>query len=135
MKSRVNSGSVLTVGVAARRMGVAPHVLRHWESMGLLTPARQAGQRRYNADDLRQIATILRVKEAGLGLNDIANLLTSRNIEVRRETLRGQRAMLEERIVATRAALDLVNAALECEHEDFTQCPHYRAAVERYLPT
>jgi DNA-binding transcriptional MerR regulator len=43
----------MSIGALAARFGLATHVLRHWESMGLLHPVRDAGgRRRYGADDL-----------------------------------------------------------------------------------
>jgi DNA-binding transcriptional MerR regulator len=54
------------IGAVSERFGLATHVLRHWEAMGLLTPARDAaGRRRYKTADLTRVAVILRAKEAG----------------------------------------------------------------------
>jgi MerR-like DNA binding protein len=63
----VNVHMKSSIGAVARRFGLAPHVLRHWESIGLLTPARSGGQRRYDESDLARVAVILMSKEAGLG--------------------------------------------------------------------
>ncbi|WP_340688600.1 MerR family DNA-binding transcriptional regulator [Amycolatopsis coloradensis] len=41
--------STLSVGEVAERFGLATHVLRHWESVGLLKPARAAGSRSFCA--------------------------------------------------------------------------------------
>jgi DNA-binding transcriptional MerR regulator len=61
--------SEMSIGELATRFGLAPHVLRHWESMGLLTPNRETGgQRRYDDADLARVAMILMGKEAGFGL-------------------------------------------------------------------
>ncbi|WP_375546893.1 MerR family transcriptional regulator [Streptomyces gossypii] len=35
----------MSIGALAARFGVATHVLRHWESKGLLHPGRDAGGR------------------------------------------------------------------------------------------
>ena len=41
----------MTIGELAARFGLATHVLRHWEAMGLLTPAaRVNGRRRYRQE-------------------------------------------------------------------------------------
>ncbi|WP_375546898.1 MerR family transcriptional regulator, partial [Streptomyces gossypii] len=46
MKSSEDSGAgVMSIGALAARFGVATHVLRHWESKGLLHPGRDAGGR------------------------------------------------------------------------------------------
>src|SRR5262249_30579296 len=56
----MKSSGELTIGELANRFGLATHVLRHWESMGLLVPGRdRGGQRRYGDGDLARVALIL----------------------------------------------------------------------------
>ncbi|GAA0901130.1 MerR family transcriptional regulator [Virgisporangium aurantiacum] len=56
----MKSSGTVTIGELAHRFGLATHVLRHWETMGLLTPDRDgAGQRRYGRADLTRVALIL----------------------------------------------------------------------------
>jgi DNA-binding transcriptional MerR regulator len=73
MKSSEHSASpddedqVLSIGALAQHFGLATHVLRHWEAMGLLAPARDAaGRRSYGVADLARVAVILRAKGADL---------------------------------------------------------------------
>jgi MerR family copper efflux transcriptional regulator len=48
MRVQVDLKSTVAIGDLAARFGLATHVLRHWEEMGLLRPARtSAGRRRY----------------------------------------------------------------------------------------
>ncbi|WP_025352800.1 MerR family transcriptional regulator [Nocardia nova] len=120
------------IGAVARRFGLAEHVLRHWESEGLLEPARDtAGRRRYRTADLVRVAMILRAKQAGLGLEAIREMFEAP--VHRREILRRQRAALTATIAAAQSALTLVDCALDCEHDDFTRCPHFHAAVAEHL--
>ncbi|GHF99531.1 hypothetical protein GCM10018791_08320 [Streptomyces zaomyceticus] len=117
----------MSIGVLAGHFGLAPHVLRHWETMGLLTPARDsANRRRYRAADLTRVAVILRAKEAGLPLDTLRALLTTAGAERRRNILNREAKALRSRISAARAALALVECVLGCEHEDFTRCAHFR---------
>ncbi|MGC1214806.1 MAG: MerR family transcriptional regulator [Micromonospora sp.] len=121
---------VMTIGEIAGRFGLATHVLRHWESLGLLTPARAvAGRRRYGTADLYRVATILRAKEAGLSLDQIREMLTAGGSARRREILRRHREDLVARIAALQDSLRFIDGGLECEHEDFTACPHYQETV------
>lgn len=121
---------VMTIGEVAGRFGLATHVLRHWESAGLLSPARVvAGRRRYRTADLYRVATILRAKEAGLSLEQIRELITSAGPARRREILLRHRKALVARIDALRDSVAFIDGGLECEHEDFTECPHYQAMV------
>lgn len=126
----------LSIGEAAATFGLATHVLRHWESFGLLIPARDpAGRRRYRAEDVFRIAVILRAKEAGLGLEAIREMIAVAAPGNRREILHRHRAHLVATIAAAQDALAIVAGALGCEHEDFTRCPHFQATVADRIGT
>ncbi|WP_285773180.1 MerR family transcriptional regulator [Microtetraspora sp. NBRC 13810] len=126
----MKSSAQLTIGDVAARFGLATHVLRHWESVGLLAPVRVAGgRRRYGDADLYRVAIILRAKEAGLGLEDIREMLTASDPASRREVFRRHRAGLARRIAEAQISLDLIDRALNCEHDDITRCPNFRRAV------
>ncbi|MFC7403694.1 MerR family transcriptional regulator [Georgenia alba] len=125
----------VSIGEVAARFGLATHVLRHWESVGLLDPARRSGQRRYGPVEYERIATILRAKEAGLGLEQISAMLTTTDPQERRDVLRDQQRELRRTIAAAERALTMISHVLECDHEDFIRCPHYRAAMAALLGT
>lgn len=56
--------SPMTIGQVAGHFGLPAHVLRHWESVGLLSPVRvEGGRRRYARDDLFRVASIVRAKQ------------------------------------------------------------------------
>lgn len=98
--------------------------------MGLLHPVRDAGRRRrYGADDLTRVATILIFKEAGLGLDTIRSLSATVERATRHGILRAEADELRSRIAAARASLELIEDALNCEYEDVTQCPNYRRLI------
>ncbi|MGP4113186.1 MerR family transcriptional regulator [Streptomyces sp. 4N509B] len=137
MKSSDDSGvGTMGIGAVAARFGLATHVLRHWESMGLLHPGRDAGgRRRYGADDLTRVAMILLSREAGLGLGTIRSLSASVDRATRHEVLRAEAEQLRSRIAAAQASLELIEGGLNCAHEDVTQCPNYRRLIaERVGP-
>jgi MerR family transcriptional regulator, copper efflux regulator len=118
-----------TIGEVAGRFGVATHVLRHWESMGLLAPTRDAGgQRRYGDEDLARVAMILMGKEIGLGLGELRALLITGNPMDQRDLLRGHLAVLERRIAEATAAKELVEHGLSCPLS-FHECPHVREQI------
>lgn len=120
----------MSIGALAGRFGLATHVLRHWEAMGLLAPARDAaGRRRYDAADLTRVAVILRAKEAGLSLDTIRSLAATGDPLNRRDILREEAAALRSRIAAAQASLELIDCALGCDHEDVTRCAHFQQAV------
>lgn len=126
--------SPLTIGEAADRFGLPTHVLRHWESVGLLSPARvTGGRRRYTRDDLFRVAAILRAKEAGLPLSDIRDFLGAGDVQARKDVLRRNHRALLDRMAALQAALDLLEAGMNCTHDDITTCPNYRAHLEEMI--
>ncbi|WP_129840165.1 MerR family transcriptional regulator [Streptomyces sp. RFCAC02] len=131
MKSSDDSGAgTMSIGVLAERFGLATHVLRHWESMGLLHPGRDTGgRRRYGADDLTRVATILMLKEAGLGLDAIRNLSGTVDRDTRHAILRAEAEELRSRIAAARASLELIERGLGCAYKDVTQCPNYQRLI------
>jgi len=47
----------------------------------------------------------------------------------RKDVLRRNRRALQARMAALRSALDLVEAGLNCSHEDIATCPNYQARV------
>jgi len=53
-----------SVGEVAAQFDVPTNVLRHWETVGLLDPVRDAaGRRRYDRDDVVRVAVIQRSKQ------------------------------------------------------------------------
>lgn len=126
----MKSNATMTIGGMAQRFGLATHVLRHWETMGLLAPARVNGdRRRYGPGDLYRVSVILRAKEAGFSLDDIREMMTTSDAAARRAVLVRRRAELAQRIAAAQASLELIDCALECDHEDISSCPHFQAMV------
>ncbi|MDF2708129.1 MerR family transcriptional regulator [Nonomuraea muscovyensis] len=130
----MKSSEELTIGELAERFGLATHVLRYWESRGLIEPARRAGgQRRYGRDALVRVALILMGKEAGLGLRSLGALLSTPDPMDHRDLLRGHVAELEQRIARARSAKDLIEHALACPHR-FADCEHARDQIAARIP-
>jgi DNA-binding transcriptional MerR regulator len=122
--------SLMTIGQVAVHFSLPAHVLRHWESVGLLSPARVEGdRRRYTRDDLFRVASIVRLKQAGLPLPDIRAFLAACEPAARKDVLRRNPRALQARIAAMRSALDLLEAGLNCPSEDIVTCPNYRAGL------
>jgi len=120
----------MSIGEIAGHFGLATHVLRHWETMGLLSPARAAGgRRRYGHSDLYRAAGLLLAKEAGLALSGIHDILTTADLGKRRQLTRRHRDELVRRIAEMRTALNLLEGGLTCSCEDITQCPNYQSLV------
>jgi MerR family copper efflux transcriptional regulator len=124
----------LTIGELASRFGLATHVLRHWESLGLLAPGRAAGgQRRYGQADLMRVAMVLMGKEAGISLRELGMLVTAADPMDRADLLRRHVADLEQRIARAQAAKDLIEQALSCPLP-FAECPRARDQIAARIP-
>ncbi len=67
----------LTVGRLARRFGLSRSTLLYYHRIGLLVPSGRsdAGYRHYSPADVRRLEAIVRFREAGVPLADIARLL------------------------------------------------------------
>jgi len=119
-----------TISDLANRFDLPTHVLRHWESIGLLEPRRDAsGYRRYGQDELVRIAIIQRNKLAGMTLEQIRVLLDA-EAQDRHEILEGHLRDLEERMLALERSREMTEHALRCRAHDITACPRFVAAVQ-----
>jgi len=122
-----------SVGQVAERFDIATNVLRHWEDVGLLSPARDsADRRRYVRDDVVRVAVIQRTKAAGMTLEQIGVLLDS-EARGRHELLEAHVAELERRMEEIRIAREMTLHAFECKEHDLTSCPGFSGWVEDKL--
>ncbi|MEL4505906.1 MerR family transcriptional regulator [Luteococcus sp. H138] len=89
----------MTVGAAARATGVTVRTLHHWDDIGLLTPSSRtpAGYRLYIQPDIDRILRIVAYQRAGLGLEDIRDLLQRPSDQII-PALDQQRRLLTQRI-------------------------------------
>lgn len=125
-----DTSTTWSVGEMAERVGVATHVLRHWEDVGLLSPARDAaGYRRYTRDDLVRILTIQSNKVAGMGLDQIRALLDV-DSAARHQILEAHLARLEEQRRELERSRLMTEHALRCQAHDVARCPRFVAYVE-----
>jgi len=124
-----------SVGELAERFGLETHVLRYWEEVGLLDPARDgAGRRRYGPDDVVRVATILSSKVAGMSLEQIQVLLdagaSGQGAHERHEVLTAHLAELERRQEEIDRSRHMTEHALSCRAHDIATCPRFREHVQ-----
>ena len=133
MYVQVDMKSTLSIGDLAARFDLATHVLRHWEDVGLLRPARDAGGRRvYGDDDVVRVAVIVRSKAAGMSLEQIAVLL-DQEARGRHVVLEDHVAELDRRMAEMALSREMTLHALRCEAHDITRCPNFRAHLDDLL--
>lgn len=122
-----------SVGEVAARFELPSNVLRHWETVGLLAPARDAaGRRRYGQDDVVRIAVIQRSKAAGMTLDQIAVLLDDGSAG-RHEVLQQHLDDLDRRMEEMRRSREMTEHAMGCRAHDIATCPRFRASVDDVL--
>ncbi|MCX6407449.1 MAG: MerR family transcriptional regulator [Propionibacteriales bacterium] len=112
----------MRVGAAAAQVGVAAHVLRHWEDEGVVVPDRTAaGHRDYTDEHLHRLRVVRSCQRVGLRLSQIRLVLhrdaAGRDgvIAEHLEHLRRQRAELD-------AAEAFLTHVLTCEHDLMSRC-------------
>lgn len=124
------------IGALAERFGLATHVLRHWEATGLLAPARDdAGRRRYGSSRPHTRRRHPARQRGRTPLGIIRSLVAAADPAKRGDILREEAEMLRSRIAAAQASLGMIECALGCDHEDFSQCAHFRQMVADRIGT
>jgi MerR family transcriptional regulator, copper efflux regulator len=119
-----------TIGELAARFGLATHVLRHWEDVGLLSPARRvAGRRVYGPAHVTRVAEILLGKDAGFSLEQLRELFAAPDRCRRREVLRTQLAHVRQRIARLTLSQTMLEHGLRCRHLDYQACPRFQDMV------
>ena len=119
------------IGEAAKASGVTAKMVRHYESIGLLPPARrtEAGYRLYGDDDVRMLQFIHRGRALGFSLDQIADLLAlwrdkhRASADVRRLALEHV-AELDRKIAELEAMKrTLATLASSCHGDARSDCP------------
>jgi MerR family redox-sensitive transcriptional activator SoxR len=119
----------LTVGQLAERSGVAVSALHFYESKGLISSRRTAGnQRRYTRDALRRVAFIRLSQRVGIPLSDIGealSLLPEGRTPTRADWARlsaGWRTELDERILQLQRLRDDLTDCIGCGCLSLQRC-------------
>lgn len=134
-----------SIGEVSRLVGVAPHVLRYWESQFTqLSPVKRAdGRRYYRPDDVRLAAGLCQVlREEGLSIRGAKRLITSdrgaglREIGAARlgEALQGQDAKPAQLAPAVQLAVPKPAAAKTAPPEAAAPAPKAAPAAKRADP-
>ncbi len=93
------------IGEAARWAKVPPSALRYWESQGLLFPSRDTGNgfRIYDERQLRNLAIVAMLRDAGHGADIIRTVLAELNAGRPEQAISAMRKRREDLSEATRA--------------------------------
>lgn len=125
------------IGQFARLSQVSAKALRHWDEIGLLRPARverQTEYRYYSAAQLQRVQRILSLRELGLSLAQVAELLdrelSAAQIAAR---LEGRERELEAEIAARRLQVEALRLRRRRLVEEGAQ-PDYEVTVRSVAP-
>ncbi|MEV0436273.1 MerR family transcriptional regulator [Nocardia sp. NPDC050413] len=119
-----NTAGPRRIGDVAVELGVAAHVLRHWEDVGVLVPPRAPGGQRVYSDDLVVRARlVLLCQRAGLSLAEIKDLFAARSRAERVELFAGKQAELGARVRDLTRTIDFLAHVLRCTHPIVDECP------------
>ena len=115
---------MFTIGDFARMGRVSVRMLRHYDRIGLLPPARvdvYTGYRYYTADQLRRLNRVVALKDLGFTLAEVARILDA---DVEPAELRGmlrlRRAQVAEQITADQDRLTRIEARLRMIEKEGT---------------
>ena len=129
--SRARQAGFYNIGEAAKRSGVSAKMIRHYESLRLLKPARrtESGYRIYDDNDLHTLRFVRRSRDLGFAMKEIQQLLglwqnrRRASSEVRRIAQAHIRDLDEkiDELQAMRRTLErLVH---DCHGDDRPECP------------
>ncbi|KWB63772.1 Cu(I)-responsive transcriptional regulator [Burkholderia ubonensis] len=121
----------MNIGDASRASGVSTKMIRYYEQVGLLMPAKRSdsGYRIYGADEIHVLRFIRQARHLGFLVEDIRKLLalwqdrSRASAEVKSIAL-GHVAELDEHITElTDMRNTLVDLAAHCSGDDRPECP------------
>jgi DNA-binding transcriptional MerR regulator len=105
------------IGEFAELSGVSAKTLRFYDQIGLLRPASvdsRTGYRHYLPQQLEELASILALKNLGVSLAKLRELMRSKaSLAVRRSILFELKESIEHSIRTATRSLDWINAALD----------------------
>jgi DNA-binding transcriptional MerR regulator len=128
-------GRQLAIGEVAARAGMSASRIRYYEARGLLPePDRAAGKRRYTEDVFRRLAIIDAAQRVGFTLEQIRDLLGSRD-QPAHERLRQLAVLklpeLDDLIARATSVRRVLKICSKCDCESIDVC---RMFDERLLP-
>lgn len=119
---------MLNIGDFASHGRVSVRMLRHYDAIGLLRPARVdpvSGYRSYEASQLARLNRVIALKELGFTLQQVRDVLDERvDAAELRGMLRLRRAQLAEAIAADELRLARVEARLRTIESEGTMSAH-----------
>jgi Cu(I)-responsive transcriptional regulator len=121
----------MNVGEASRHSGVSAKMIRYYEGIGLIAPAKRtaAGYRTYESEDVHRLRFVKRARDLGFSLENVKHLLelwaNRRRSSAKVKQIALQHiAELEEQIAKAESMLHaLRRLANSCHGDEREACP------------
>ena len=83
LRKEVKAMSKYTTGEIAKLCGVSVRTVQYYDSRNILVPSElsEGGRRLYSEDDLKRMRIICFLRESGISINGISELLTEEHPE------------------------------------------------------
>ncbi|MGJ0118217.1 MerR family transcriptional regulator [Williamsia sp. MIQD14] len=112
----------MRIGEVADHVGVAEHVLRHWDSEGVVVADRSpSGHRRYTDEHLRRLEVVRACQRIGMSLPQIRQVLHRRSPD-RTRMLRDHLDRLREQQQRLARAEQFLTHVIGCRHDLVSVC-------------
>jgi DNA-binding transcriptional MerR regulator len=114
------TGVTMRIGLLAEQLGVRTSAIRHYETVGVLAPAKRlAGRRDYGAEALNTLRLLQSLQRAGFTLAEASQVLPlvveGRDASKRwQEKARSKLAELDARIELLTSARSALASAIDC---------------------
>lgn len=124
----------MAIGVAARRVGLAPTALRFYEEQGIVRPTcGRDGRRRYDHTDLRTLAFVAVARDLGFGIAAIRSAVHP-GVGGWAAIVDAQVAELDAVIARAQRARETLVSSRDCPAPSpVHDCPHLHAALDELL--
>lgn len=111
----------MLIGEVAERSGISTRMLRHYESLGLVSASTRTsnGYRSYSSDDIRRLFQIEALRSLGLGLREIADIIDNLTFDAQ-ATLDGLLQRTEDSIAQQQALRDHLLSIKDSEPADWS---------------
>jgi len=124
---------LVSIGQAARLLGLKTSALRYYDDIGLVPAIRRGGRRCYDPESLRRLALVQMLGRVGVGL-DVAGGVLDAPRDQWAAKARAHIARLEAEIATARAAQHLLGHLIDCPAEHpVEQCPTMVELLDRRL--